>query len=713
MSGDSLTPGATSPARTASPTTRQDIYSPPRAPPFFAWQSLFASNATGINGASDGIYDGDPAQSGRQPLGTFTIQANDLNKTVSFRSPALLDYLQASPNGDITLLITRQTDSGSLNTSFASKESTTLRGPRLLVNSSESLAPSDDATIRADNTGPYGTNQNLTVKGISLNLFPPDLGTFQSSLVEFTVDTNRAVREASLALTVTGGNAGPNVRFTVFGLKDGASGEDFDDNTLRYSDVTADLEKLATFTLPSTAAGQRIVISSTALNDFINASTNNKVSLLISHQEINGKQAQFASSEHPTFQPPALRVKYAHDDAPGADAELTFVDIDHNAIPELVLLISHPGSGGEFTANPFVIAEMVRALGYSMGSGTTFWDSLSPTQRDFLLLVTGYMSGAANDGIVTGSELEQLFSYFVGAREYPLSPFASAPARDLGALSSSLTLDAAIATIESAAAVSQPTIDTAHSAVLISAHGLAVGSERTVFALSHAARAATSLGASPNLSDDLWSAAASLRAASAGLDARLSLDPINADLALFLEDDAAQDLWDDLRSAVHSGQQQFTAWLQGGFTDSMLWLGHAGLTTTDFLKDTAISAQVWTKNTSTLAVIWVREKATEVGLQFYGTASEMALRMKDCLLGMVSFYASAAYALEDFGQDIGDDVLAAYDSAEGWTVGTANSVATFFEDDVANGAQDLADDTADVVEDVIDYCGCVCRNSCF
>lgn len=90
------------------------------------WLGIVDGSIDGVNQAAASIY-------GNEPLGRFSIDSGDLYKTVSFSSDALNNLINDDTNGIVRLMLTRVTNSGSLNSAFASNEHASLEAPRLVV----------------------------------------------------------------------------------------------------------------------------------------------------------------------------------------------------------------------------------------------------------------------------------------------------------------------------------------------------------------------------------------------------------------------------------------------------------------------------------------------------------------------------------------------------------------------------------------------------
>jgi len=100
---------------------------------YATYDAFFNSGTDGVANSNDSVHDGDPEQDNAQSLGTFTVNINQVGETIEFRSNALLDFVNSNYNTKITFVLTRYTNSGSLNTSFASKENANFNPPTLYV----------------------------------------------------------------------------------------------------------------------------------------------------------------------------------------------------------------------------------------------------------------------------------------------------------------------------------------------------------------------------------------------------------------------------------------------------------------------------------------------------------------------------------------------------------------------------------------------------
>jgi hypothetical protein len=77
------------------------------------------------------LYDPDSSTSGIQPVATISVTGSDTNTTKYFNGTDLLKFLQTDTNGYATFWLVRVKNATSLNTSFASKEHSSLNPPRL------------------------------------------------------------------------------------------------------------------------------------------------------------------------------------------------------------------------------------------------------------------------------------------------------------------------------------------------------------------------------------------------------------------------------------------------------------------------------------------------------------------------------------------------------------------------------------------------------
>ncbi len=180
-------------------------------------------------------------------------------------------------------------------------------------------APTDDSFVRGGSysSDNYGTADSLVAKNTQ------NLGYARKSYLKFdTSSITKTVTSATLELVAkynTGGTNRYDIELKFYGLNDGAAGETTWaegtitwDNAPGNTDTPSDFENatlLGTITVPgNTPAGSTISFSSAGLVNFLNADSNNTVTIMISSgSQVNG-DVYFASKEHKTYAAPKLSV---------------------------------------------------------------------------------------------------------------------------------------------------------------------------------------------------------------------------------------------------------------------------------------------------------------------------------------------------------------------------------------------------------------------
>lgn len=138
----------------------------------------------------------------------------------------------------------------------------------------------------------------------------------------------REIVEARLTLTIEPTNLGfasglPDSHFVVYGVTD-ESLDDWDENGLTYENAPANLPpaaevdlakatRLGTFMIPQGVRHGTRTVSGPALVKFLNDDTNNMATFIVVRRTFESKGASlvhgFASKDHPTADPPSLRLK--------------------------------------------------------------------------------------------------------------------------------------------------------------------------------------------------------------------------------------------------------------------------------------------------------------------------------------------------------------------------------------------------------------------
>jgi hypothetical protein len=182
------------------------------------------------------------------------------------------------------------------------------------------VTASDDTYVRRNNGGPYGSQTTLAVKNRGGN------DNTRKAFIGFDgVDAPDAF-DVSLSLTLAGLSEASSAKLLVWGINDSTScGEAFDEATLKYKSSGLSFfadgedginqssacifgdEPLVSFTVKSSDAGRTFTLSSDALQRFVRANRNGRVTFVITKQgKGNNAYVTFASKEHPTLPAPAL-----------------------------------------------------------------------------------------------------------------------------------------------------------------------------------------------------------------------------------------------------------------------------------------------------------------------------------------------------------------------------------------------------------------------
>src|SRR5690606_6972095 len=113
----------------------------------------------------------DSSSSGVQAIGTLAATGSDTNHTLYVDSDYFQPFLQTDTNGYVSFYIVKVEDAESLNTSFASKEHTTLHPPRLYTirTVASSDAPLKVYTDSSDPVNQPGTLLWLREDGLTVD----------------------------------------------------------------------------------------------------------------------------------------------------------------------------------------------------------------------------------------------------------------------------------------------------------------------------------------------------------------------------------------------------------------------------------------------------------------------------------------------------------------------------------------------------------------
>ena len=105
--------------------------------------------------------------------------------------------------------------------------------------------------------------------------------------------------------------------------------------------------------------------------------------------------------------------------------EIDFADVDGDSEKDMILLVNAPDGGGYVTAEPFIIADFIKSLGFGMGSSDDFYHAMSVSQQNSLEDTLSFIGARYTSGGVTAFEMEVASRIFTRDREYPLTRFQS------------------------------------------------------------------------------------------------------------------------------------------------------------------------------------------------------------------------------------------------------------------------------------------------
>jgi ferric-dicitrate binding protein FerR (iron transport regulator) len=170
----------------------------------------------------------------------------------------------------------------------------------------------DTFVRRGDGQGPYGASPLLMVKHTEL---PKGQSNERRAYLTFDLAELNAggAKEAKLVLSPEPSGLGfsalvPDSQFAVHVMEDGA----WDEATLAWSE-SFEGKKVAEFTIPRGGVMGRIQISSEALTRAVQEAHGGLLTLVITREtgesDTSGLVHAFASKEHPTSQPPTLRIR--------------------------------------------------------------------------------------------------------------------------------------------------------------------------------------------------------------------------------------------------------------------------------------------------------------------------------------------------------------------------------------------------------------------
>ncbi|MDA3925420.1 MAG: DNRLRE domain-containing protein [Kiritimatiellae bacterium] len=263
-------------------------------------------------------------------LGEFTVAYEDAGTPKRFTSAALIDFLNADTNGKVTFILCRpdsiETFSG-WNLLLAGDAHETYAPPKLTLTSEITTLSGTGGVsgqVSADDTGAFGIAGGWHLKNDA------DLLTkfTRKGYIRFDISSNdAAATNASLnviLLVVDDRHHyyGNNQTLFVYGLTDETL-DIWDPSTTTWSNApgnntnSADRVDTETTThlgeitvIPTDAEGTVKTLSGTALDNFLNADTNGKVTFIISREQNKGykRDIKIVGDRDVRYSPPSLMM---------------------------------------------------------------------------------------------------------------------------------------------------------------------------------------------------------------------------------------------------------------------------------------------------------------------------------------------------------------------------------------------------------------------
>ena len=634
------------------------------------------------------LYDADSDVFGAQALGAFTVSSSDRNQTVAFTSSAMLDFFQADTNGTATLILTSPRGWAT----FARTGHDTLLPPRLFLSApDQEYLPSDDTYVRYKRSDTFGHREYIHAK-----LSGGGTGsTTRIGLISFEIDEGMAVKDAQLQLDVAVMNNGNQANFYVWGIKEGSSAEELDEdnaNWWRYSsffdgsldgvdnspfDFYNDGAALGTFRIDSNDLNQTVSFKSEALTDLINDDSNGVITLALTRVENNGQlNTGFASKEHPTLAPPRLNLR--PELAEGLitpEMEIVLMDVDGDNENDLVLVANNPDGGGFATADPFTIADYFIRIGYGLGQGTDFFDALSSSQKysftnAYFTVSVNTCVDSYNTQAIASDAVYELFNSLTEGREYQISTFTDRFTLEADVNSGGLSLKVALEPcrlLEITAGDFTASIDgpSAQAVLAVSEDRVTVGAEYSYFT------------ATADLSNDSGSQAAISYGQGGGifLDVATGGDgqygasfPFygNTQVSLYISADDAETIYHDVKNAENQWHGEVED-LIGTEVYNILNLENASLISQ---VDSAKDKVMFVKQVNDEATIFVRDAGKEALVVLQNPEVSLNQALED----ITQTSGNAAAALTDFADDFSNSVSATWGDVTGWVEGTVASI---------------------------------------
>jgi hypothetical protein len=644
-------------------------------------------------------------------LAYFVVRNTDLNTTIRISNAQLLEFVNADTNGRLTFVITRYTNSGSLNTAFASKESTVLNGPRLAVESEESIAVGDDLHVRYGDSVSYGGDSNVYVKytGGTNNRW---------GFFEFNLGAARDVEQATLYLDLTtyafgsGGTPPASTTFNVFAIRDDNALENLSESA-NYSAmssivelstdgaVDSAVESLGTLTVSAADLNGTVAFTSQALADFITDDQDGRISLMLTRAPISGINnfdfnTGFASGEYATVSSrPSLALRYDHGDASGvAQRTLMYRDVDHDGEEDLILVVEFPGGGGAIVHDPWLIAASLLMTGPGLGDATDFWEALSGEQQGHLLWTMDELahsisgpSGSVSAGDLEGSVDAVLLSAEgntgLGYVEVEVATFEGDLDLAIEDGSFGFSVRSSVVSFQmtnEAGITTEIEIGSAAAAYMVTKNSYTVGAEANLVSVRQTIgdEGGTYGGVSTGLGEGFWFDMAAGRSDQYGFT--LSVPGIPIGVEIYIKGSDAVAAWEAIEYWVGTAADELVEWTEGAWQDSITWADG----TMVIVADAAEDAVIWIQVEATGAYMVVEQAGQQVEIWFADATSTTAQGVSAAVGATVDGIEDATGAAEAWltsSTSAGlDAVTSAMSDASGWIVGTVDDAGDAIDD---------------------------------
>lgn len=663
------------------------------------WTGIFDSSGDGTNNNLNRLHDGNPSNTGgAAALGSFSVNGSDVGGTISFTSDALVDFVQSDTNGKLTILLTASSNNDEA-VKFAANEDTTYSGPRLHLSADdETYEPSFDTYIRYnDNSTDYDDSTGILVK-LSGN---GSGTTTRVGIVKLAIAQNIVAKSSDLLLDLSQLSGGSSAEFYVWGLIDSgvdmvnlqnltwSNWEGIVDGSIDGVDSTNTAiygnEPLGTFSVDSSNIGQTVSFSSNSLNNLINDDTNGKITLLLTRVTNNNNlNSGFASSEHPTLQPPRLVVRPELErDTLTADSEIRMIDVDGDNEDDMVLVVNMPDGGGIVTADPFVIADYLIQTGYGLGLDTDFYDSLSSTQQisisdSFNVVINTDCATSFVTSPVTADDLYNAVDSMSTDHEYQVGSFTVSTTLEADIESGEIALEISMESctlLEVSYGNFSATIDgpSAQAAFVVTEDRIAFGAEYSYYTAT--------VGYTSNSGSE-----ASISASAGGgffVDISLGQNGVygatfpiagNVSISLYISADDAEAVFNDMELLL-TDQEGYIEELLGEDALENLDMNNANLVS---MVNNVQQSTIHVNKTANEITVFVRDAGEEVMVVFDNAYGAAAPIVSNALNSIANTTGNITDELLTFSNSAGNFVKSTWSTASGWIEGTVEDIGKGF-----------------------------------